>query len=112
MVTSSTSESDSAMLRLAAAHFDAPVSEITITRVTGDASTRTYFRARHGDASVIVAQYGAPFDETIPAADRLAAVEAASPSARLTFANDPCAHIEVTMLFLRAGLPVPRIFSA
>src|SRR5215471_12893732 len=107
MVTSSTSDPNPTMLRLAAAHFGAPVSEITITRVTGDASTRTYFRAHHNDSTVIVAQYGSPFDETIPASDRLAAAEAANPSARLTFANDPCAHIEVTELFRRAGLPVP-----
>jgi hypothetical protein len=32
-----------------------------------------------------------------------------SPTARLTFANDPCAHIEVTELFLKAGLPVPAL---
>jgi len=35
----------------------------------------------------------------------------ADPASRLTFANDPCAHIEVTELFLAAGLRVPRVMS-
>src|SRR5262249_2495493 len=40
------------------------------------------------------------------------AAEVDNPSARLTFASDPCAYIEVTGLFLDAGLPVPRIIAS
>ncbi|HXG93810.1 MAG TPA: phosphotransferase [Blastocatellia bacterium] len=96
----------------AARYFNAPAEQISITKLTGDASTRAYYRAQSGGTSVIVALYSAPFDETERAADRLAKLEAANPSARLTFANDPCAHIEVTTLLLKAGLPVPRILAS
>jgi aminoglycoside/choline kinase family phosphotransferase len=42
---------------------------------------------------------------------RLATAEASDPSARLTFANDPCAHIEVTGLLIGAGISVPRVLT-
>ena len=51
------------------------------------------------------------FDERETAVERLARLEAENVSARLTFANDPCAHLEVTRLLLDAGLPVPRILA-
>jgi len=86
--------------------------DATITPVTGDASTRNYFRVRSTDASMIVAVYAAPFDERVSAIERLAALEASDPAARLTFANDPCAHIETTLLFLEAGLPVPKLLGS
>ena len=88
-----------------------PVEELAVTRLTGDASTRSYFRAEARGASVIVALYSASFDETERAVDRLAKAEAGNPSARLTFANDPCAHIEVTALLLEAGLRVPPVLA-
>jgi aminoglycoside/choline kinase family phosphotransferase len=98
---------------LAAECLQASVHDVTISKVTGDASTRAYFRARANDGgSVIIALYSAPFDERVCAADRLRAAEAASPAARLTFANDPCAHIETTAIFLEAGLPVPRLLAS
>lgn len=97
---------------LAALHFGVPPERLDVTRLTGDASTRSYFRVRSDRASVVVALYAEPFDESECAADRLARSESASPSARLTYANDPCAHIEVTRLLLEAGLPVPRILAA
>ena len=100
------------MTALAARHLSAPAEEVSVTRVTGDASTRSYFRARSDEASVIICVYGAPFDETETASDRLAKLESLNPSARLTFANDPCAHVEVTRLLTEAGLPVPRILEA
>ncbi|HJZ69552.1 MAG TPA: phosphotransferase [Blastocatellia bacterium] len=84
---------------------------MSITRLTGDASTRSYFRAQTRESSVIVLRYADPFDETERAVDRLANVESANPSARLTFANDPCAHIEVTNRLIDARLPVPRIIA-
>lgn len=99
------------LLELAARHLDVSVGSLQVTRLTGDASTRSYFRLANNSSSVVVAVYGAPFDETEPAADRLARLEAVSPAARLSFANDPCAHIEVTRLFLEAGLPVPKILK-
>lgn len=97
--------------RLAARRLNVPANELAVTRLTGDASTRSYFRAEARGASVIVALYGAPFDETERAIDRLARAEAANPSARLTFANDPCAHLEVTGLLIEAGLPVPPVLA-
>ena len=100
-----------AIARLAARHLNLPVDELSITRLTGDASTRSYFRAQAHGASLIVALYSAAFDETERAVDRLAKAEAGNPSARLTFANDPCAHIEVTALLLEAGLPVPPVLA-
>jgi N-acetylmuramate 1-kinase len=88
------------------------VDDLTISKVTGDASTRAYFRARANDNSVIIALYNAPFDERVRAADRLLAAEAGNPAARLTFASDPCAHIETTALFREANLPVPRVLAS
>jgi aminoglycoside/choline kinase family phosphotransferase len=86
---------------------------LTIERLSGDASARSYFRIRRSAAeSIIIALYKFPFDERESALERLAKLERASPNARLLFANDPCAHIEVTELFARAGLPVPRILAS
>ena len=100
------------LLRLAADHLSSSLDELSVERITGDASSRQYFRARAKDASVIIALYPSPFDETERAAKRLARLEANTPSARLTFANDPCAHLEVTSLFHEVGLPVPAIVLA
>ena len=104
-------EPNTVISRLAAVHFSVPIDELTITRLTGDASTRSYFRAEAHSRSVIVALYGAPFDETERAADRLARAESLNPGARLTFSNDPCAHIEMTGLLIEAGLPVPPVLG-
>ena len=100
-----------AMARLAARHLNAPQDAVSMTRLAGDASTRSYFRAQADGASVIIALYPAPFDETERAVDFLARAEASNPSARLTFANNPCAYIEATNLLLEAGLPIPRLFE-
>ncbi|HWO02875.1 MAG TPA: hypothetical protein VNS63_26775, partial [Blastocatellia bacterium] len=99
------------VVRLAADYLGTSFEETSVEPVTGDASTRRYFRARGQGASVIVAVYRSVFDETEHAVARLAKLEAANPSARLTFANDPCAHIEVTRLLLQAGLPVPPVVA-
>src|ERR1700738_2968180 len=100
-----------ATARLAARHLNAPPEALSITRLAGDASTRSYFRAEAGGASVVIALYPAPFDENERAIDFLASAEASNPSARLTFANNPCAYIEATNLLLEAGLPIPRLFE-
>ena len=100
------------VIEMAAHHLNASADTLAVTRLTGDASTRAYFRVRSEEASVIVTLYAEPFDETERAADRLARFEAESPSARLTFANDPCAHIEATAIFLKAGLPVPPVLAS
>lgn len=107
----STLDTSSAIVRLASHHFNTSVEEVSVTRLAGDASTRSYFRARVPGASVIVAVYSEPFDENERAVDRLIKADAVNPSARLTFANDPCAHIEVTNLLLRSGLPVPPVLA-
>ena len=100
-----------AIARLAASQLNVAVEEVVITRLTGDASTRSYLRAQARGSSVVVVVYAAQFDETERAAERLARAEASNPSARLTFSNDPCAHIEVTNLLIEAGLPVPAILA-
>src|SRR5215210_7889188 len=88
------------MVELAARYLGVPAENVSINKLTGDASTRAYFRAQANDASVIIALYGSVFDERVCASDRLAGLEALNPSARLTFASDPCASIEATNLFL------------
>ena len=97
--------------RLAAPHLKAPAAALAVTRLTGDASTRSYFRVRSHCSSLIVALYREPFDVAERASARLARLEAGDPSVRLTFANDPCAHVEVTELLLESGLPAPRILG-
>jgi N-acetylmuramate 1-kinase len=112
MTSSTETNSPPALVELAARYLNTPAEELSLARVTGDASTRSYFRARSGTASIILALYGVPFDEAERASERLAKLESVNPSARLTFASDPCAYIEVTRLFLEAGLPVPRILAS
>lgn len=99
------------MAEIAARHLGVPKERLRITKLTGDASTRAYFRAEADGRSVIIALYGSPFDEAVSASDHLASLEALNPSARLTFASDPRAHIEATMLFLEGGLPVPQVLG-
>lgn len=111
MSSSIETDQSSAIGRFAARYLNACAGDVALKRLTGDASTRSYFRAEARDRTVIVAVYGAPFDETERAVDRLARAEAANPSARLTFSNDPCAHIEVTALLIGGGLPVPRVLA-
>jgi aminoglycoside/choline kinase family phosphotransferase len=111
MASQSATDPSPLVARLAARQLSAPIEELVVTRLTGDASTRSYFRAEAGGATVIVALYSLPFDETDRAVDRLAKAEFANPSARLTFANDPCAHLEVTALLLEAGVPVPPVLG-
>jgi len=100
-----------AMSLLAARHLSAPAESLSITKLAGDASTRSYFRVQARGSSVIVAHYPESFDEKERAIDCLERAEASDASAKLTFANNPCAHLEATELFLRAKLPVPRIFE-
>ena len=111
MVSLIETDPSAVIAHLASRHLNVTATEMSVTRLTGDASTRSYFRAKARGESVVVALYGSPFDETERAADRLAKAEFSNPSARLTFANDPCAHIEVTDLLLEAGLPVPPVYS-
>ncbi len=99
------------MALLASRYLDVTADGLAINKLTGDASTRGYYRAEAEGRSLIISLYGAPFDETECAADRLARLEETNPSARLTFASDACAHIEATKVFLDAGLPVPRIIA-
>ncbi|HKV42449.1 MAG TPA: phosphotransferase [Blastocatellia bacterium] len=105
------------VLELAAKQIGATPTDLITTKLAGDASSRSYFRLRTGSSTcdspgIIVALYPEAFDETESASSRLERMEAADPNVRLTFANDPCAHIEVTSLFLAAGVPVPGILSS
>lgn len=113
MTSAPETDRSSIITRLAARQLNVPAEEVNVTKLTGDASTRSYLRARdHGSrSSVIAAVYREAFDENELAVARLALAEVTNPSARLTFANDPCAHIEVTALLLEAGLPVPSVLA-
>jgi N-acetylmuramate 1-kinase len=99
------------MLELAARHLDAAADQVTITRLTGDASTRVYLRAAAAGRTLIICLYGEPFDESERAIDRLAKMEVVNPAARLSYHSNALAHIEATRLFIDAGLPVPRILA-
>ena len=96
---------------LAAQHLNTRPDQVTLTKLAGDASTRSYFRAGANGASLIAALYTEPFDEQERASDRLTRLVARDPARMLSFANDPCAHVEVSRLFLDGGLPVPRILG-
>jgi hypothetical protein len=85
--------------------------QISVTQLTGDASTRVYYRAAGADSSAIISIYEQPFDSEESASARLDRLASSNPSARLTFASDPCAQIETTDLFLKADLPVPPIIA-
>ncbi|HEU4389278.1 MAG TPA: phosphotransferase [Blastocatellia bacterium] len=104
---------ESSLIGLAAQYIDSPLPSLRLTRVTGDASTRCYFRVREPEsgASVILALYDRQFDGCEPARSRLARLEQLDPSARLTFANDPCAHVETTGLLRDHGLPAPAVLG-
>jgi len=99
------------MLELAARYLDAPADQVTITRLTGDVSSRVYLRAAAEGPTLIISLYSAPFDESESATHHLAQLEAVNPSARLTYHSNALAHIEATRLFVDAGLPVPHILA-
>lgn len=101
----------SGALEVAAQCLKLSAGELQVSRLTGDASSRSYFRTSAGGRSVIASLYSSPFDEHESAAARLDRLAAAEPNARLTFANDPSAHVEVTRLFLEAGVPVPGVLG-
>jgi aminoglycoside/choline kinase family phosphotransferase len=111
MTTGIKSDLTQRIAELAAAHMGVSSDQVTVDRLAGDASTRSYFRVRSESSSLVVALYAEVFDENEMARDRLARLESNDPAIRLTFANDPCAHIEVTTIFANAGLPVPEILS-
>jgi aminoglycoside/choline kinase family phosphotransferase len=113
MTSAPETDRSSIITRLAARQLNVPAEEINVTKLTGDASSRSYLRAgaRRSSSSVIAAVYSEAFDENELAVARLARNEVTNPSARLTFANDPCAHIEVTALLVEAGLPVPKVLA-
>lgn len=113
MTSAPETDRSSIITRLAARQLNVPAEEVNVTKLTGDASSRSYLRAEAStsSSSVIAAVYSEAFDESELAIARLARAEATNPSARLTFANDPCAHIEVTALLLEAGLPVPKVLA-
>ncbi|MGH9831311.1 MAG: phosphotransferase, partial [Blastocatellia bacterium] len=92
---------------------DCDSKELEASQVSGDASSRCYFRLRKGQGgrTVIAAVYPEPFDETESAVGRLTHLETVNQLARLSFANDPCSHLEATDLFARAGLPVPAVLG-
>lgn len=113
MTSAPETDRSSIITRLAARQLNVPTEEVNVTKLTGDASSRSYLRAeaRTSSSSVIAAVYREAFDESELAIARLAGAEVTNPSARLTFANDPCAHLEVTALLLGAGLPVPMVLA-
>ena len=105
-------------MNLVAQRLGVSADNVIVTKLAGDASSRVYFRAEasatengNPPSGLVMVIYPEPFDETESARDRLARLQSSNPAARLTYANDPMAHIELTALFLEAGLPVPKILS-
>src|SRR5436853_7141816 len=102
-------EPSSPVKEFVAAHFGVPSADLNISRLTGDASTRSYFRAHTAaeTGSLVIAIYDAPFDDMRSAVERLRSFERKNPLARLTFANCPCPPTQITDRLLRAGFPIP-----
>jgi len=105
-------------LQIAAGCLGVEPSGLAVSKLTGDASSRIYYRINsiahqngnaRSSASLVLVRYPDPFDETQSASKRLTELELTDPKARLTFASDPCAQIEVTRLMLGGGLPVPKV---
>lgn len=80
-----------------------------IEPLSGDVSTRRYFRVWSSGTTLIACLYPEPFDEREPARQRWLRLCAADESMRLGFASDPVAFLETTAWLTAVRVPVPRI---
>ncbi len=103
---------DAAILLVAARELHVPAEYLGVVALAGDASSRQYFRVTGPDGPVIAARYPHPFNIGEGAIDRFHRwCEGHPVDGRVTFANDPLCHVEVTSLFDRFGVPVPEIVA-
>ncbi|HYM00537.1 MAG TPA: phosphotransferase [Blastocatellia bacterium] len=110
--SSSTEDIQEGALEAASSVLGCAAIELATSKLSGDASSRCYFRLRRCDGeSIVAAVYPEPFDETEPASRRLSRFESVNQLARLTFANDPCAHLEATEVLAKGELPVPKVLG-
>jgi aminoglycoside/choline kinase family phosphotransferase len=103
---------DAAVRDVAAHALRLPAESLTVTRLAGDASSRSFYRVTHPDGTVVAVRYPWPFsvdDGSNVRFDRWC--EDSAGEGRLTFANDPLCHLELTALFDRAGVPVPAVVA-
>jgi aminoglycoside/choline kinase family phosphotransferase len=104
--------SDAAVLSAAARELRAPLDELSVVRLAGDASSRAFFRVSHPGGTVVAVRYPWPFsvdDGSKLRFDRWC--EESPGEGRLTFANDPLCHLEMTALLARFGVPVPDVVA-
>jgi hypothetical protein len=89
-------------------------------RLAGDASSRQFFRVwiergeeagERSDGTVIAIQYGEPFLLDSSSSERLRDWCRYRPDGRVTFANDPVCHVELTATFAAGDVPVPALIG-
>ena len=102
---------DATILLVAARELHVPAEYLGVVALAGDASSRQYFRVSGPDGPVIVARYPNPFNIGEGAIDRFRRWCRHPLAGRVTFANDPLCHVEMTSLFDRFGVPVPEILA-
>jgi aminoglycoside/choline kinase family phosphotransferase len=89
-----------------------PADTLSVTRLAGDASSRSFFRVTRPEGTLVAVRYPWPFnvgDGSNVRFDRWC--EEWPEDGRLTFANDPLCHLELTALLERAGIPVPAVVA-
>src|SRR5215510_14983885 len=90
---------DALVLEAASRELHVPAEELGVTRLAGDASTRSFFRVRTPSGSVVAVRYPWPFAVDDGSTLRFERWCDESPGeGRLTFANDPLCHLEMTAL--------------
>lgn len=110
--TNETVPIETTVLEAAARELRVPKEAISASRLTGDASSRTFVRVTHPGGTLVAVCYPWPFSVDDGSSSRLDrwCVETEG-DGRLTFANDPLCHIEMTTLLERFGVPVPAIVA-
>jgi N-acetylmuramate 1-kinase len=100
------------MARLASRELWIVPDAISVTRLSGDASTRRYFRVSYPAGSAVAVLYPVGFNAGESSLDRLERWCEEHPSDGLvTFANDPLCQVELTALFEGRGIPVPAVIA-
>jgi hypothetical protein len=102
---------DAEVLSAAARELRLPPAETSVSRLAGDASSRGFFRVAYPGGTVVAVRYPWPFSVGDGATGRLDRWCSESPDGRLTFANDPLCHLELTTLLERFGVPVPSVVA-
>ncbi len=103
---------DAAVLEAAARELHVPLEDLRVIRLAGDASTRGFFRVTHPGGTLVAVRYPWPFSVDDGSNGRFERWCAESRGeGRLTFANDPLCHLELTALLARAGVPVPEVVA-